>query len=285
MIIHQNFDLTNYNSYRIEARCKVAYFPENETEIVELFKTNQNFILLGSGHNIIFSKAYYDESFIIFNGNFNDIDVENSNGIIIAEAGATMLEISKKALEEGLSGVEVFYDIPSSLGGAVVMNAGASGEEVKDILLKVRYLDLDTFEISEIENEAIGFEYRNSLFQQSKSMLVLKAWLQLKPLDKNLIHKKMEDMKQKRWAKQPKKYPNAGSVFKRPKGFYVGAMIDELSLKGFTIGGAKISEKHGGFIVNFNNAKGGDVVSIIRHVQTKVKDRFNVDLEVEQRII
>lgn len=285
MIIHQNFDLTNYNSYRIEARCKVAYFPENEAEIVELYKTNQNFVLLGSGHNIILSKTYYDQSFIIFNGNYNAINIEIPSGILIAEAGATMLEISEKARDEGLSGVEVFYDIPSSLGGAVVMNAGASGEEVKDILLKVRYLDLGTFLISEIENKDIGFEYRNSLFQQSKSMLVLKAWLQLQPHSKDLIHEKMEDMKQKRWAKQPKEYPNAGSVFKRPKGFYVGAMIDDLNLKGFTVGGAKISEKHGGFIVNFNNAKGEDVVSIIKHVQHKVKERFNVNLEVEQRII
>jgi len=285
MIVKKNFDLTNYNSYRIKAQCKVAYFPENEAEIVELYKTNENLILLGSGHNIILSKAYYEESFVIFNGNYNSITIGNSNGVLIAEAGSTMLEISQKALSLGLSGVEVFYDIPSSLGGAVVMNAGASGEEVKDILLKVRYLDLETFQISEIENEAIGFEYRNSLFQQSKSMLVLKAWLQLKPLGKSLIHEKMEDMKQKRWAKQPKDYPNAGSVFKRPKGFYVGAMIDELKLKGFTIGGAQISEKHGGFIINYNNAKGEDIVSIIKHVQSKVKERFNVNLEVEQRIL
>src|SRR5690606_19507865 len=189
------------------------------------------------------------------------------------------------ALENGLSGIEIFYDIPSSLGGAIVMNAGASGEEIKDVLVKVRYLDLQDLKIKEILKEDMSFEYRNSFFQRNTDKIVLKAWLRLKAGSKDQIKDKMETIKAQRWAKQPKEFPNAGSVFKRPKGYYVGAIIDELQLKGFTIGGAKISEKHGGFIVNFNNAKGEDIINIINEVKRRVLENFGVDLEVEQRII
>jgi UDP-N-acetylmuramate dehydrogenase len=196
-----------------------------------------------------------------------------------------MLEISEQALILGLSGLEIFYDIPSSLGGAVVMNAGASGEEIKDVLVKVRYLDLADMQIKEIHQEEMGFEYRNSFFQRHTDKVVLKVWLQLQPAEKTVISKKMQNIRDQRWAKQPRNYPNAGSVFKRPKGFYVGAMMDELGLKGLTVGGAKVSEKHGGFIVNFNNASGEDVLNLIHQVQNKVLASFGVELEIEQRII
>ena len=263
----------------------MAYFPENEEDVIAFYGYDKPFVLLGSGHNIILSKEYYDTNFLIFNGNYDHIQVNAQTGHIVAEAGITMLEISKAALENGLSGVEIFYDIPSSLGGAVVMNAGASGEEIKDVLTKVRYLDLEDMAVKEIQKEDMGFAYRNSFFQRNTDKVVLKVWLQLKPDSKERIENKMETIKSKRWAKQPKEFPNAGSVFKRPKGFYVGAMIDELNLKGYCVGGAKISEKHGGFIINFDEARGSDILAIIEYVKAKVFERFGVDLEVEQRVI
>ncbi|MBM1106762.1 UDP-N-acetylmuramate dehydrogenase [Aurantibacter crassamenti] len=285
MKVHSNFDLTNFNSYRVKARCSTAYFPENEEDVIEFYSSKKPFILLGSGHNIILSKDYYDTNFLIFNGNFDDLEINAETGDIVAEAGITMLEISKSALENGLTGVEIFYDIPSSLGGAVVMNAGASGEEIKDVLVKVRYLDLVDMKVKEIRKEEMGFEYRNSFFQRNTDKVVLKVWLQLLIGSKDAIKDKMETIKSQRWAKQPKEFPNAGSVFKRPKGYYVGAIMDELKLKGYTIGGAKISEKHGGFIVNFDNATGNDILQIIKEVKSKVLESFGVDLEIEQRII
>lgn len=281
----ENFDLTNYNSYRIKSKCKKAYFPNTEEEVIDFYKNINSFVLLGSGHNVILSKDYYDTNFLIFNGNFQDYNIEAETGIVEAQAGITMLKLSELALENGLSGLEIFYDIPSSLGGAVVMNAGASGEEIKDVLIKVRYLDLVDMQIKEIHKPDMGFEYRNSFFQRNTDKVILKVWLQLKPEEKSVIHDKMKLIKEQRWAKQPKTFPNAGSVFKRPKGYYVGAIIDELKLKGFTVGGAKISEKHGGFIINHNNAKGQDIIDIIVEVKRQVKEKFNVDLEVEQRII
>lgn len=283
MKVYTNFDLTQFNSYRIKSHCKAAYFPENEEDVITFYKKEEPFILLGSGHNVILSKPYYNCNFLIFNGNYNSASV--SNNILVAEAGITMLELSEMALEYGMSGLEIFYDIPSSLGGAVVMNAGASGEEIKDVLVKVRYLDLDDLQTKEIVKDDILFEYRNSFFQRNTNKVVLKAWLKLNLKPKNEIQAKMETIKAQRWAKQPKEYPNAGSVFKRPKGYFVGSIMDELGLKGFTIGGAKISEKHGGFIVNFNESTGNDIISIIEHVKGLVKEKYGLDLEIEQRII
>src|SRR5690606_11513510 len=209
----------------------------------------------------------------------------SASGLVEAEAGIRMETISELACKNGLSGVEIFYDIPSSLGGAVVMNAGASGEEIKDVLVKVRYLDLADMLVKEIYKEDMGFEYRNSFFQRNKDKIVLKAWLELLPKDGLLVREKMEAVKAQRWAKQPKEFPNAGSVFKRPPGYYIGALVDELGLKGYTVGGAKISEKHGGFIVNYNQASGMDIINIITEVRRQVHEKYRIDLEIEQRII
>jgi len=286
MKVIEDFDLTEYNSYRIRTKCKRAVFLESEQDVLEYFSNKSvEKVLLGSGHNVILSKSYYEQDFVIFNGNYNAFSVDQSTGTIEAESGITMTRLSMVAQGLGLSGLEVFYDIPSSLGGAVIMNAGASGEEIKDVLIKVRYLDMVDMEVKEIDKESIGFEYRNSFFQINTDKIVLKAWLKLIPKDPISIQEKMNIIKAARWAKQPRDFPNAGSVFKRPKGYYVGALMDELNLKGYTVGGAKISEKHGGFIVNFNNASGNDILSIIKEVQSKVNQLTGIELEIEQRII
>lgn len=283
--LYQNFNLTNYNAYRINAVCTKAWFPENETDLLEIYSQNKNkrLIILGNGNNIILSKEYYEEEFIIFNGCFEKITVNNTE--MEAEAGATLLQLSETALKHHLTGLEIFYDIPSSVGGAVVMNAGTKEGEIKDILVKVRYLDLADLQIKEISKEDVGFEYRNSFFQKNTNKIVLKAWFKLDKGNPEQIKDKMDETKQVRWAKQPREYPNCGSVFKRPPGRFVGPMLDELGMKGFTIGGAKISEKHSGFIVNTGNATGKDILSIISEAKKRVKEKFGVDLEVEQRII
>lgn len=281
---YKNFDLTNYNAYQLKAVCVKAWFPENETDLLEIYQqNNKQLFVLGNGNNIILSKNYYNEEFIILNGCFDNIFV---NGMILeAEAGATLLQLSETALTHHLTDLEIFHDIPSSVGGAVVMNAGTKEGEIKDILIKVRYLDLADRQIKEITKEDIGFEYRNSFFQKHTDKIVLKAWFQLQEGNPKEIKAKMEQTKQTRWEKQPREYPNCGSVFKRPSGRFVGPMLDELGLKGFTIGGAKISEKHSGFIVNAGNATGQDILAVIVEVQKRVKEKFGVDLEVEQRII
>ncbi|OIQ21436.1 MAG: UDP-N-acetylenolpyruvoylglucosamine reductase [Flavobacterium sp. MedPE-SWcel] len=285
MRVEHNFDLTNYNSYRIKATCKRAFFPSNEEDFIEIFSDNsEEKIIIGGGYNIIFSKDHYDVDFVIVGESYSSITLEDNN-VVVCEAGSGTKDLSEFALAKSLSGVEIFYDIPSSLGGAVVMNAGASGEEIKDILIKVRYLDLEDMTVKEINKEDIGYQYRNSLFQRETNKIVLKAWLGLQSGDAAEVRNKMESIKEARWAKQPKEYPNAGSVFKRPPGHYVGPMIDELSLKGYRVGGAEVSKKHGGFIVNIDNATGMDIINVVKHVQEKVKEKFSVNLEIEQRII
>lgn len=281
----ENFNLTEYNAYCINAVCAKAWFPESETDLLEIFIQNKNkrLIVLGNGNNIILSKEYYEEEFIILNGCFDKITVTDTE--FEAEGGSTLLQLSEMALKHHLTGLEIFYDIPSSVGGAVVMNAGTKEGEIKDILVKVRYLDLTDNKIKEISKEDIGFEYRNSFFQKHGDKIVLKARFHLKKGNSKQIKAKMEETKQIRWAKQPREYPNCGSVFKRPKGRFVGPMLDELGLKGFTIGGAQISKKHSGFIVNTGNATGKDILAVIAEAQKRVKEKFGVDLEVEQRII
>ena len=285
MKVYNDFELTNYNSYRLKSKCKVAYFPENEDDVLALYKSNRSFILLGSGHNIILSKVYYDQDFIIFNGNFNKVDVDVSSNIISAEAGASILTVSETAEEYGFTGVEFYYDIPSSVGGAVVMNAGTKEGETKKILKKVRYFDLADMLVVEKVNEELELGYRNSMFQNQKGKIILKAWFQLKKGDSKNIRKIMDQSKERRWSKQPREYPNSGSVFKRPPGKFVGPLLDELGLKGYAVGGAQVSIKHSGFIINNGNATGSDILELIQYIQEKVKIRYNIDLEVEQRII
>lgn len=283
---YRDFDLTEYNSYRVKAFCRRAFFPESDDDFLEIFRElgQTEKVLIGSGHNIVLSKEYYDEDFVIVGSLFSRAAFE-SNNVLSAEAGADMRWLSEQAAALGLSGLEIFYDIPSSLGGAVVMNAGASGEEVKDVLLRVKYLDLADYAFKELERAQMDFTYRNSFFQSSRDKVIVKAWLQLQPGDRQMIREKMERIKAARWVKQPKDFPNAGSVFKRPPGHYVGELIDRLSLKGYQIGGARISDKHGGFIINTGNATGADIVQLIAYVREQVYKQIGVDLEVEQRII
>jgi len=280
-----NFDLTNYNSYRLKAVCRTAYFPESDEDIATLFgKGSNKKILIGAGYNVILSKAYYDEDFVLFSGNYNNMQLTGDDRIL-CEAGCDMKKLSEFALAHSLEGLEIFYDIPSSLGGAVVMNAGASGEDIRGVLIKAWYFDPAANTVKEITREEIGFEYRNSFFQKNPHMIVCRALLQLKKNKPTAIKAKMEDLRDARWSKQPRDYPNAGSVFKRPPGKFVGPMIDELQLKGYTIGGAQVSKKHGGFIVNIDNSSGVDILNLISYVKDRVQEKFNVDLEVEQRII
>ena len=285
MKILKNFSLIEYNSYRLSSHCNKAYFPESENELISLFREYKDkpLIVLGHGNNVILSKEWYDECFVVFNGCYGNIEVNGSE--ISAEAGASMHELSEIAFQHNLSGIEIFYDIPSSVGGAVVMNAGAGKEEISDLLSKVRYLDINTMNVGELDINDIHYEYRNSIFQKETNKIVLKAWFRLKPGSSLTIRKKMEDTKRTRWAKQPREFPNCGSVFKRPKGHYVGKMIKDLGLKGMTIGDAKISEKHGGFIINTGNATGCDILKIIEKTKEIIKNKYGVELEIEQRII
>lgn len=284
MRIEENADLKQFNSYRLEARCRRAFFPETVEEIREAFSSGSvGKVLLGSGHNIILSKEWYEEDFIIFNGNFSNVEVRA--GEIFAEAGSLSHVLSEVALDHSLTGLEFLYDIPSSLGGALVMNAGASGFDIGSITKCIKILDLADLQVYDIDPTEAKFGYRESIFQEDRRMVVLSAVLQLEPGDPATILRQMRLFKTQRWAKQPRDLPNAGSVFKRPPGGYVGPMIEGVGLKGYRLRGASISHKHAGIIVNEGGATPADILELIDLARCSVREKYHVDLEQEQIVV
>ena len=279
-----NFSLENYNSYGVKATCREAVFPESIDEIRHFISEPSSFYIIGSGNNIILSKAYYDERFLIFNDCFDHFELKN-NGVLIAQAGAQLDKISEYCAAEGLSGFESFFDIPGTVAGATVMNAGDANMEIKDILSNVTVLNKTTLQIEKKIAKELDLSYRNSIFQNNSEYLILEAQFHLKQSDEKTVRSLMQTTKEKRWIKQPRTMPNAGSVFKRPKGYYVGKLIEDLGLKGYRIGDAAISEKHAGFIVNKGNATGQQIVHLIQFIREKVKNEYGIELVIEQAII
>lgn len=279
-----NFSLQNHNSYGIKATCREAVFPESIDEIKNFLSEPDTFVIIGCGNNIILSKDYYYERFLIFNDCFNSFEIVQ-NQVLKAQAGAALGKISEYCAKRNLSGFESFYDIPGSIAGAIFMNAGDANMEIKDILTQVTVLNKATLQIERKAAEELNFSYRNSIFQSNKNWLILEAWFQLNPSDEKSVRSQMHKIKTSRWMKQPRTVPNAGSVFKRPKGYYVGKLIEDLGLKGYQIGDAVISEKHAGFIVNNGNATGQQVIELIHYVREKVKKKYGIELELEQAVI
>ncbi|WP_100551263.1 UDP-N-acetylmuramate dehydrogenase [Caedibacter taeniospiralis] len=277
------FSLKSYNTYQLESFARDVYFPTSVEEIFTIYKTHPRVAVLGNGSNIILSKPVYDEiAFIIIRDNFNKLYTTDEG--IYAEAGCLLKPLSLYAYECGLSGVETFFDVPASVGGAMVMNTGAYGDEIYDHVLYVDVLNQSTGEKVTLAKKQIDFGYRYSMFKNS-CFIVLGACFQFQPKEKTQIKAKMEAILAQRQAKLPQE-PSAGSVFKRPNyPITVGEMVEKIGLKGYQIGGAQISPKHGGVIVNAGNARGEDVLSLIEHIKTEVLAHYQVELELEQIII
>ncbi len=285
MLKINNLDLTPYNSYRIKSIASVALFPENIKDVENIYtqyNTNQ-IVVLGHGNNIILSKPYYDHTKIfVFLHHLQKFELHSN--ALYCESGCSLKEMSILAYGAGLSGLETFFDIPGSIGGAIYMNAGMNTEEILKLTQLVGYFNFEKSNIEYYQQNEIEYGYRYTCFQKKRG-IILFAELTLSSGDKKEILQKMFTIRKNRWDKQPRDLPNAGSVFKRPKGHYVGTMIEQLGLKGLSVGGAKISEKHAGFIVNFNHATGYDILKLIEIVKEKVYNSFNIELELEQIII
>lgn len=285
MKVVEQLDLTNYNAFRLNAKCERAFFPESEDELKELLQSLKSAVhIIGSGNNIILSKSYYDTPFILLRENFSKIQIINKNRIK-AQSGALLNDLANFAMLKELSGLEVFSDIPSSVGGAVVMNAGASGDQIANHIAEITVLMTDDLSVIGGTPSNFNYGYRQSDFQINNKMIVLGATFQLEKSDKAEIINKTKKFKDERWKKQPRNWPNAGSVFKRPEGYFVGKLIEEAGLKGFSIGGAQISEKHAGFIINLGNAHGEDILELIEYIKLTILQETGIALELEQRII
>ncbi len=258
--------------------------PATYEEVQKLFRYCKDhhvpFTLIGNGSNLIVRDGGV-RGVVCSLEHLNKIWREGNK--IIAQSGASIIATSRRALEESLTGLEFACGIPGTVGGAVFMNAGAYGGEIKDVLETCLLIDQNG-EIVQREAKELDLSYRYSNIQETGE-IVLEATFQLKPGNYDEIKAVMDDLTFRRESKQPLEYPSCGSVFKRPPGYYAGKLIQDSNLQGTRIGGAEVSRKHAGFIVNIDNATAADYIALIRHVQKTVKEKFGVELETEVRII
>lgn len=275
-----------HTSFCVGGPAKLLIKPRDEEAFVEILKSirknNYKYYILGNCTNIIVRDKGFDGIIIKLKNKLNDVK-KVSDKEIYAGTGASMKKISEFAMENSLTGLEFAHGIPGSLGGAIVMNAGAYDGEIKNVVKSVKLLDED-LNVIEVPGEEMNFSYRHSLVQE-RDLIVLGATFSLEDGDKNEIREKYEDFDQRRADKQPLDMPSAGSTFKRPTGYFAGKLIDDSGLRGFTHKGAGISEKHCGFVVNKNKATAQDVLETIEIVQKVVHDKFDVTLEREVKII
>lgn len=254
---------------------------EQVQEVVKFAKRHDiPFTLLGNGSNLIIRDGGI-RGIVMYLGKLNEIRVEGT--MMIAQSGALIADVSKKALEHHLTGLEFACGIPGSVGGALFMNAGAYGGEIKDVLITTTVVDRNG-ELKELRAEQLDLSYRFSNIQKNGD-IVLEATFGLAPGNYEEIKVKMDDLTYRRESKQPLEYPSCGSVFKRPPGYYAGKLIQDSGLQGKQIGGAQVSLKHAGFIINKDNATAKEYIALIEHVQKVVKEKFGVELEREVRII
>ena len=283
--IKTNESLKDHTTYKVGGTCKYFITPKDLEELINLIKylrkNNMKYMILGNGSNTIFSSKEYD-GVIINLSNLNSMKIEGDK--IDVEAGYQLIKLSMDALNNGLSGLEFAAGIPGNIGGAIFMNAGAYKSDMSNLVETVTFLD-ENLELKTLSKEELDFTYRKSLFQKN-NYIIISTVLKLTPGDKDDIKALMDKRKQRRIDSQPLEYPSAGSVFRNPsEDIFAGKLIEDLGLKGYTIGGAQISEKHANFIINIGNATGEDIKALIDLVKSKVKEEYNIDLHVEQRFI
>ncbi|MFC4025139.1 UDP-N-acetylmuramate dehydrogenase [Oceanobacillus longus] len=288
-----NFSLKQYNTLRIESNAKIIVFPLNNNGVREIYQkySDSKIIILGNGSNILLSKDYYDDSYTFLSFKMMD-NINYYDSQIYCEAGTPLSKLSWFALEHGFKGYEFLEDVPGSMGGAIIMNAGTYKDNIGQLVECINYYDITQDEIIIERVSSQDFERRKSKWTDSNS-IILSSQLSASEGQKVSNYEDIIDnlflIKKKRYLKQPRNYPNAGSVFKRPslngEDFYIWKLFEELGLRGYQKNGAMISDKHPGFIVNVNNAKSEDVLFLINLAREKVKKRFGIELELEWKII
>ena len=279
--------MAKHTSFKIGGPADVFIKVDNIEELketVDLSKKNQiPLTIIGNGSNLLVTDKGIRG--ITAKLNLKDIEIKNENNkqIIKVDAGVPVGLLAQKLLKEEITGFEEISGIPGTIGGAVIMNAGAHGKELKDILKKVTAMDYNG-NIHEFTNEECLFSYRNSRFQKEK-YIILQATLELEKGNSTEIKEKMDEYMQFRKEKQPIEYPNAGSTFKRGEDFVTAKLIDEAGLKGYKVGGAQVSEKHAGFIVNVDNATAKDVIELTDYIKEKIEEKFGKKINLEIQII
>lgn len=285
-IVRYDEPLKNHTTFKIGGNCIALIEPREVSDIVETIKicreNSIKFFVIGNGSNLLVPDEGYNGVIIKLKGEFSTIQVEGE--YLIVNSGAKLSEVYTIAYENSLTGFEFASGIPGTIGGAIYMNAGAYGGEMKDIVESVEVLDLDNFELRELKNEELKFSYRKSIIQR-KNYIVTTIKLKLQKGNKEEINAVYEDLRERRNSKQPLNFGSAGSTFKRPEGHFASKLIEDAGLKGYHINDAWVSEKHSGFIVNKGNASFKEVMELIEYVQKVVFEKFGVKLETEVRIL
>lgn len=273
--------MSKHTTFRIGGPADIFLEPENVEQLLSVRSVLQEAgipcFLLGNGSNLLVSDEGYRGAIIKVGPAMSDIRVEGS--VVIARAGALMSQVARVAWEHGLAGLEFASGIPGTIGGGIVMNAGAYGGELSQVVRRVQVLTPEG-EVQELDNAAMEFGYRQSVVKR-RGLIVTEVELELQPGDKEAIKSRMDDLAARRREKQPLEYPSAGSTFKRPEGYFAGELIMKAGLRGFQIGGARVSDKHCGFVVNMGHATAADVRAVINEVESRVRASFQVDLEPE----
>lgn len=284
--IRYDESMKKHTTMKVGGNAKILVEPTKIEQIIDIInfakENNMKYYIIGNGSNLVVADEGIDGIVIKLSSKFAEIRVEKEE--IYTTAGVSMPYTAIIAKNNSLSGFEFAAGIPGTIGGGIKMNAGAYGGELSNVVKSITYLDEDG-KIKTIDSIEAKFGYRDSIFKRNNNLVVLSAVFKLKKGDKAEIEKIMKENNESRKAKQPIEMPNAGSVFKRPVGHYVGPMIIECGMQGFSIGGAEVSKKHAGFIVNTGNATCNDIVDLIEEIKKKVYDKFQVELETEIQFI
>ena len=287
MEYEKDVPLSRYTSFRIGGAARRMAFPRSGEELILLvsraLECGARPFVLGNGTNVLFPDRGV-ERLVVCTRDMNGVEVGEADGEITAQCGATLAKAAVFAQKTGLSGLEFAHGIPGSTGGGVTMNAGAYGGEMAQVIKDVTVLFPDRG-VQTLSGEEMAFSYRHSLLTEHPEAVVLHATFRLQPGDPAEIRAKMGELMARRKASQPLEYPSAGSTFKRPEGHYAAALIDQCGLKGLTIGGAQVSEKHAGFVINKGGATCDDVTALMAEIQRRVREQTGVVLEPEVRVI
>ena len=281
--INEEIDLKKYTSYKLDEKARMLVTVENVKELTKLLKylkeNNIKHKIVGGFSNLIFD-GYYDG--VLIKLDMKDLKIEED--YIKVGAGYNLISLALKASKKGLTGFEFATGIPGTVGGAIYNNSGAYGSDMGYIVKSVTVLTPD-LEIKTMLNKELDYHYRTSFFKNNDGYVILDATIVLKRGEKEAIMDIIEDRKKRRIESQPLEYPSAGSVFRNPPSLYAGKLIEDIGLKGYKIGGAEVSLKHANFIINSGGATGKDIASLINLIQTKVKEKYDVDLKLEQEIV
>lgn len=281
---YKNVSLKKYNTYKIEVMCNYLIYPKDELELINLLKylkeNKIKYLILGGGSNVILSKPCFEV--VIKLDKLNKVEIDKTK--VTVGAGVSLISLANTCMKKGLNGLAFAGGIPGCVGASTAMNAGAYKEDMASIVKEVKVIT-PNLEIATMSNKDLNYSYRNSFLKENKDYICIEVELELSYEESNKIKEVMDSRRQRRIDTQPLDMPSAGSVFRNPEGMSAGKLIEDIGLKGYTIGEAQISPKHANFIVNTGTATYEDIIELIEYIKKKVKETYNIELLLEQEII